>query len=118
MKPVDQTTFGHGKGNCFSACVASVLERRLEDVPYFMSRGDAWFEYLVEWCAEQHIGVEFSTEFPAPPDRHVIIGGVSPRSGKGHACVALNGEIVHDPHPDRTGLTGAWWDWILLTVPS
>ncbi len=42
MKPVDQTTFGHPGGNCFSACVASLLEMSVDQVPYFMGHDD-WF---------------------------------------------------------------------------
>lgn len=42
MKPVDQTTFGFPGGNCFSACIASLLEMPLDDVPYFM-HGD-WYD--------------------------------------------------------------------------
>lgn len=115
MKPVDQTTFGQGTGNCFSACVASVLELAIADVPYFMGAGDEWFSEFVAWCAKRQIDVDFSTAFPAPAGAHVIVGGTSPRTGGGHACVALDGAIVHDPHPDRTGLVGDWWDWIALT---
>lgn len=33
MIPVDQTTYGHTDGNCFSACVASILEIPIEEVP-------------------------------------------------------------------------------------
>ena len=32
MKPVDQTSFGFPGGNCFSACVASILELPIDDV--------------------------------------------------------------------------------------
>lgn len=40
MKPIDQTTFGVPGGNCFSACVASLLELSIDDVPYFMGDCD------------------------------------------------------------------------------
>jgi hypothetical protein len=42
MKSVDQTTFGPN-GNCFSACVASLLELPIDAVPFFMSAGDGWY---------------------------------------------------------------------------
>jgi hypothetical protein len=32
MTPVYQTQNGHGIGNCFAACVASLLDKRIEDV--------------------------------------------------------------------------------------
>lgn len=33
MKPVDQTQFGWPHGNCFMACVASIMEVGLDDLP-------------------------------------------------------------------------------------
>lgn len=116
MKPVDQTIFGHGKGNCFTACVASLLELPIEDVPYFMGDCD-WLSRFIDWCEARSVRVEFSTVFPSPKGEYVIVGGVSPRTGKGHACIALDGVIVHDPHVgDRRGLVGQWWDWINLSA--
>ena len=40
MKPVDQTLFGEGRGNCLPACIASVLELPLEAVPHFVLEDD------------------------------------------------------------------------------
>lgn len=116
MRPVDQTEFGPG-GNCLSACIASVLEMPLEQVPNFNHAAEDWAEALLAWCADRKLNLDFSTEFPAPAGRHVILGGTSPRrQGRaGHAVVALDGVVVHDPHPDRTGIVGEPWDWILLT---
>ena len=37
---VKQTKFGKGEGNCFPACLASVLELSLEEVPEI--RGENW----------------------------------------------------------------------------
>ncbi len=36
--------------------------------------------------------------------RHYIVSGASPRGHCMHACVWAGGRIVHDPHPDGTGL--------------
>lgn len=116
MKPIDQTTFDPETGNCFSACVASLLEVPLESVPFFMEAGDGWTEALVAWCEREGLRLDFSTEFPAPPDTLCIVGGYSPRNPtKGHAVIMLNGEVVHDPHPDRSGIVGEPWDWITLS---
>jgi len=38
MNLIDQTTFGE-EGNCFAACVATVLGMRLEEVPDFNADG-------------------------------------------------------------------------------
>lgn len=114
MKPVDQTRFGVGEGNCFSACVASLLEIDLDDVPFFMG-ADNWDEALLEWCDGRGVVVDFSTEFPAPEGACCIVGGRSPRhSETGHAVIMRDGALVHDPHPSRTGIDGDPWMWIAL----
>lgn len=114
MKPVDQNRFGAGEGNCFSACVASILELDLDDVPFFMGEPD-WGEALLKWCASRGIIVDFSTQFPAPAGEFCIVGGRSPRLPEGgHAVIMRDGALIHDPHPDRTGIVGEPWDWITL----
>jgi hypothetical protein len=54
-------------------------------------------------------------EYPpiAPPGYHIACGK-SPRLKHQHAVVALDGKIVHDPHPTRAGLDGEIASWILL----
>jgi hypothetical protein len=48
-----------------------------------------------------------------PWDEYVAIYGDSPRGqGISHIVISRRGRIVHDPHPDRTGIlttNGAWW---------
>ena len=68
MKPVYQTIFGKTNGNCFAACIASILEMDLEDVPHFC-RGDnpEWMFDLNEWLYQFGLGaltVAFQDEIP------------------------------------------------------
>jgi len=103
MIPVDQTTFGHPGGNCFSACVASLLEIQIGEVPYLMEDRD-WFQGFIEWLRPRGLwAVTFSVANGWRPDGYVILGGQSPRGS--HAVVGLGLEVVHDPHPSRAGLT-------------
>lgn len=68
VKPVDQTTFGHPGGNCFSACVASLLELPIEDVPYFMDEAKGkWHEQFDAWLAPRGL---YALHFEVP-DRSV-----------------------------------------------
>ncbi len=101
MTPVDQTTFGHPGGNCFSACIASVLELELDDVPYFMDVED-WFDKFTKWLKPRGF---FPMMFNAKdnpgwwPDGWAIAGGQSPRGS--HSVVTYRDKIKHDPHPSR-----------------
>ena len=61
MKSVDQTKFGYPEGNCLMACVASILEVGLDDLPDLFERcciqredgvfwegGEYWLDVLQE----------------------------------------------------------------------
>lgn len=110
MKPVDQTTFGCPGGNCFSACVASLLEIPVEEVPYFM--GDAapdeevdWFTPFLAWLRPRGLWA-----IPVPlgngwkPEGLCILSGKSPRGKFMHSVVAHGLDVVFDPHPSRAGV--------------
>jgi len=125
MKPVDQE-FMHESvsrhGDCFRACVASLLELRLEDVPHFnqlaSDAGDVieWSTLFVKWCADR--GVDFySTEGDAPPPGWAIMSGTTERGDWLHSVVAFAGILRHDPHPSRAGLKNVR-DFIVLTTAA
>ncbi len=100
MIPVDQTTYGPTWGNCISACVASILEMPIEDIPFFVDV--RWRSRFLAWLAERGLA---ATSHEGPPPGFTIAFGPSTRlAGRGHACVAFNGVVVHDPHPSREGL--------------
>lgn len=107
MIPVTQTVLGEG-GNCFSACLASILEMGIDEVPNF--HGENVEDYWVSakaWLAKQGWGIvslALSEDFtPGMLGGWQIICGESPR-GLMHATVWKDGKLVHDPHPDRTGI--------------
>jgi hypothetical protein len=101
MRPVDQTTYGT-KGNCISACIASILEMPVKNIPLFV--GEGWWPRLLTWLGRRGLSAtEIANHFPAPG--YTIAFGPSTRLiGLGHACVARDGIVVHDPHPSRDGL--------------
>jgi hypothetical protein len=126
VKPVTQTEIGvdNPRANCLMAAVASILEVPIEllpDVYEYETKGFHWWEPLRD--ALRPFGLVPMTwsvsgeEFPqiAPPG-YSIACGMSPRSDKKHlhAVVALDGKIVHDPHPTRGGLVGEPTSWIIL----
>lgn len=106
MKPVDQTTFGAPGGNCFSACIASILHLPIDEVPYFMSddvNGREWIANLGEWLKPRGMYPLILSEHAKVPGIH-ILHGTSPRGPTRHAVVALGDTIIHDPHPSRKGI--------------
>jgi hypothetical protein len=123
---VDQTILDANAtppGNCWQACVASLLGLPLADVPHFVHEFHAgyspnWWTATQDFVADHRPGWELrclTATFPvytadyratgaAPP--YVILSGDSPRGLCQHAVIAdaVTGEIVHDPHPSRAGL--------------
>jgi hypothetical protein len=134
VKPIDQTKFGRPDGNCWVACVASILEVSIGELG---DLEDAHRQTLIEWengngfkwsliLAETHalgftvawIGMN-NPELPRlPPRGYSIANGPAPR-GLPHSCVALDGVVVHDPHPDREKLVRIdSYDVLLSVVPE
>jgi len=114
MIEVDQTIFEKEQGNCFAACIASLLEVNIEDVIHFPpGTASDWRMIINEWLSEYGL---FYLELSLPGDardEHVkywgwhIISGLSPRgTHTRHAVVGYQGKTVHDPHPSRAGLIG------------
>jgi hypothetical protein len=104
MIPVVQSRTGED-GTCFRACVASILEVPEGAVPDFGASGDddAWWQDIQDWLGKAGYSYRRAPVSGARPVGWSTIEGISPRGGM-HACVAKDGELVHDPHPrDGTG---------------
>lgn len=122
-------------GDCLRACVASLVEETLEDVPHFAEVADTaadpaqWWWELTAWV-DRRFGdrmeiVCIKPEFPVydtPREemwpQHVIATGPSPRGDFNHCVLvdAWTGEMVHDPHPSGAGLAGEVLDLLALSA--
>lgn len=125
MTPVFQTRFGK-EGNCFQAAVASLLDLRLEDVPDFVyarwpeekagkglefEDGDVlvnpfWWQDFTAWAAARNLEVLciFGRICKMViPTGTFLAGGMSLR-GTLHTVIYRGDTMLHDPHPDGTGL--------------
>lgn len=70
MIPVDQTKFGD-EGNCYQACLASILEIGIDEVPTFSSSSN-WVREVQQWLEQRglamlHVNV---------PESESISGGI------------------------------------------
>jgi hypothetical protein len=109
MIPVTQTRTGIN-GTCFTACLASILEIPVWEIPEFSTDDNLFLQQVQEFLATR--GLYYVQVLPEDPTIQSAfrsgtvwstVEGVSPRGGQ-HACVARNGEIYFDPHPqDGTG---------------
>lgn len=129
----DQTTFGgpgspiEERGNCYSACVASILGLPLENVPNFCAIDDDWFVKANEWLHENCgvVVLSFSGEDPLVNHQQeygesvvYIATGRSPRGDWHHSVLWKNGCVLHDPHPSRAGIVGRPIEWDIFVVTN
>ncbi len=129
MKPVDQTRVSSPEnphnGNCFCACVASLLELPIEEVPDFNSMPDSWFMPFIRFLRKN--GYEFggtgkpeNLKDEKGVDGFVIVEGSSYRDfvTRGHAVIYKNGILAHDPHPSKSGLKEVQNYLIITRIPT
>lgn len=124
MKPVDQTRFGgpldppETRGNCMEACVASIFELSLDDVPAL--EGDDWAAPLRRWLQARGLdcvtvgrpddGKGFGAfdldawGVLAVPSRFHRMSTGEPAL---HAVVWRAGKVEHDPS-SRSRALGPW----------
>lgn len=116
MVPVDQTVFGVPHGNCLSACLASLLHLKIEDVPTFCDKPD-WLAAVNEWLDGRGLwAMCFQYNLEIVPRGYWIMGGKSPRGDFLHAVVMHDRDMVHDPHPSRDGVNSRFDCMILIPL--
>lgn len=124
MTPVKQSKLycadGIHNGNCFAACVASLLDLPLWMVPPFEDMfgrgGSVWRVRADEWL-ERMFKLEIEDALPDAADlpEFYIANGPSSR-GVMHSVIYSGGNLVHDPHPSNEGLGEVRWCYYLRPV--
>lgn len=101
-------------GNCFSAVLASLLHVPIDDVPVFSAPYPKWQQEVNAWLRQFGLAYiqiggfdEWCAEIGISGCHHEIAGPTLRSNDVLHACVAVDGVSVFDPHPDDTGLTEA-----------
>ena len=121
-------------GDCFRTVIACLLDVHPSDVPHVYSNGattedgnTAIQNYLADrGLTLARIALAGTMEQimhgmkVGSPGIHYLLSGKSPR-GFDHVVVCLDDAIVHDPHPDGTGITdpcdgGVYWVEILVPL--
>lgn len=116
MKRVMQTTFGD-VGNCFSACIASILECPIEEVPNFCAgnrsrwmldaqawlRGRGWA--MVSMTFKDFDAIGQAVWIGAFPGECIYIASGKSSRGLLHSVIMCGDHLLHDPHPDGNGVT-------------
>ena len=85
------------------ACLASIFDLDIDAIPPFEDAKHDWYVEMQRWCRAT-VGRKLRL-YPAktPPPGYALMNGPAAR-GVRHSVVALDGEMVWDPHPSRAGL--------------
>lgn len=117
MKPIKQTKLHdppNQHGNCLRACYASVLEIPIDSIPEFEEMDEkSWWPAELKWA--NTLGLQlicFDGEYHF--EGYYFLAGKSPRGDFNHIVVYENGQMVHDPHPDGTGIESVDNTYIFL----
>ena len=129
MIEVYQTKFGQPGGNCLQACIASILELKLDDVPDFCNQKpyQNWFGRFCEWLYTQGLGAAYtvtsslglSAAIPGycilgmktaanrgsqlgywTPWTHAVVGEVVVDDSPGAEVGKVDFGVIFDPHPE------------------
>jgi hypothetical protein len=98
------------RGDCMRACIATLLQEDPTTLPHFVNDPNEpnWLNGLNKFLATRGL---FYVQVPnvrmfwpcAAGDVYHLLIGTTKRETK-HAVVAMNGKMIHDPHPSREGL--------------
>lgn len=119
LRPVDQTSMydpetGSG-GDCLAACIATITGLPIDEASAAIrAEDDYWWNDTVRFLKHHNWRIyhAFPTEKGTAPAGVSIMCGRSPREVS-HATVAIDGVMVHDPHPSREGI-GKPTAWFVL----
>lgn len=105
MVPVTQTLFGR-EGNCYAACLASILEIPIDRIT---GTHGGHLDPVNRFLAAHGLGIVRVTYRADAWERMnrgawCVLAGKSPRGEFLHAVVGRDGRLVFDPHPSRDGI--------------
>ena len=98
-----------GTGNCFPAVISCIMD--LGSADYVLQiqqyyKCAEWKNMLQQWLNDRgYIWKKLGGHLAG--DLYYFVTGATIRTEKSkalHVCIYKNGEMVHDPHPDNTGL--------------
>lgn len=110
---IDQTVMeSEGeRGNCLQATLANILGRPLASIPHFVAiypQGTDWWDQLCGWLYDEGYLLRYPPVNSGNGELMPLcgLGGWSER-GFPHIVVGdpVTGQMLHDPHPSRSGLT-------------
>lgn len=121
MIPIKQTKIWPESGNCFSACVASLLHLPIDDVPVFENdpgQEGSWVDKWQEWLRPRNLNfVCLKAGYNYTRGYAIVSKSGAGHDGEPHAFIVRDGQPVFDPHPrvqDAKDMLSDWDYWYIL----
>lgn len=119
-------------GDCFRACVASILDiEDIESVPNFAAGGADWYADFVDWCYRRNIAaitfgidgnepIEAVGAFMSGHNRYAIYILIGDTADGTHCAIYRAGGLLHDPawFPIPIIKAPAGGDWQIVVLAS
>jgi hypothetical protein len=107
MKPVSQTIIDSEKGDCFRACLASLLELPIEQVPNNHETKQVQFDFYNDWLRPFNLQLAFIRfgAMPLPQGHFILVVKSACFKNCTHTVIAKENEetcvaeIVWNPNP-------------------
>lgn len=125
MIPVYQTrtVANDGTGNCYNACVASIMELPLREVCQVLPADKDYWAQWRDWLYVRGLELNYHPLDQDVPKGYAIATGYGGRfypddhekAGDPilHAVVVFNGELMHDPFPSAKEFGGIRYYWTI-----
>ena len=122
MKKLLQTKFNEN-GNCFNTCIASILETEIEEIPSKIESEDWWsyIDRLNVFLKDNYYVFLLYAEYPDWAEYiadnyedSIYIACGKAKRGFEHAVIYKGNSMIHDPHPDNSGIESISYAYIFL----
>lgn len=132
MTKVYQTKYGKDTGNCFAACLASVLDLPIESIPEEIQEDKDWYFRLMDFCKARDLAMMYASHpmGECMPFNMIGIGAFTVKDNGGVHAVVISTRlierdgahlewgttVIHDPNQSPVPLeVDQWAFYIFIT---
>jgi len=104
------------ENDCFVACLASLFECEVSDLPYIRPNPECWQKDWNAYLSQYNIKLVVSIQKKYRRSKKFLIGVVKNPNNKQsyHSVIVCRGKVVHDPSPNQYAYRCRVLHWILI----
>ena len=115
MIGVKQTIMKPPAGNCLAACVASILELGIREVPNFILENEAWLSSLNSFLLPKGLYADYVSAAvrDRPKDHWIACVSHCAEVKQKHCVVMKDAKLAWDPSPV---VRDKYWDYVFAMI--